>query len=78
VNEDAKWIIGLGLTVLLLLVGALWKSLHDRIEAIWNQIGRDSRSGMREVVHRTANEMSWVAPELDDLKERVQKLEDKR
>jgi hypothetical protein len=28
-------------------------------------------------VHRTANEMSWVAPELEDVKERVERLERK-
>jgi len=49
---------------------------EERFNAIWDQIGRDSKSGMREIVHRTANEMSWVVPELDEVKERVTKIED--
>ena len=28
---------------------------HERIEGLWNQIGRSSEEGMRKIVHKTAN-----------------------
>jgi hypothetical protein len=63
------------------LAAAIWRAHEkrdeERFEDLWNQVGRDSKSGMREVVHRTSNEMSWVAPELEELKERVVRLEEK-
>jgi len=64
------------------LAAVVWRAHEqrdaERFNALWDQIGRDSKSGMREIVHRTANEMSWVVPELDEVKERVTKLEDGR
>lgn len=63
------------------LAGVIWRAHErrdqERFDAIWDQLGRDSEHGMRKIVHRTANEMSWVAPELEDLKERVDRLERK-
>jgi hypothetical protein len=63
------------------LAGAVWRAHErrdqERFDDIWNQLGRDSEHGMRKTVHRTANEMSWVSPELEDLKERVERLERK-
>lgn len=63
------------------LAGVIWRAHEkrdqERFDAIWDQIGRNSKSGMREIVHGTANKMSWVAPELEDLKERVDRLEQK-
>jgi hypothetical protein len=46
---------------------------HDkeRIESIWDQIGRDSKSGMREIVHKCANALNRVR----DLERRVNRLE---
>lgn len=68
--------------VIVSLAGVIWRAHErrdeERFAAIWDQIGRNSKSGMREVVHRTANEMSWVSPDVKELSERVTKLEDDR
>jgi hypothetical protein len=76
-----EWLLQtLVLAGLIGLAAAIWRAHEkrdeERFNALWDQIGRDSKSGMREVVHRTANEMSWVEPEVDDLKARVERLED--
>lgn len=57
---------GIVLAVVVPLVGALWHLLKEKIEehkdtcdkdiaAIWDQIGRDSGSGMRRKVHQSVD-----------------------
>jgi len=75
-----EWLLPILIGVVIVgLAGLIWRAHEKRDEErftdLWNQIGRDSKSGMREVVHKTANQMSWVAPELEDLKERLERLE---
>lgn len=77
-----EWLLPVLVGVVIVgLAAAVWRAherrIQERFDDIWNQIGRDSEHGMRKIVHRTANEMSWVVPELDDLKERVERLERK-
>lgn len=59
-----EWLYGLLGAAFLALVGAVWKLMNDKmkehrdecqkdISAIWNQIGRDSGSGMRYKVHNS-------------------------
>ena len=68
------WALIIGAVVLGLL-GTVWRmhETHDRerIESIWDQIGRDSKSGMREIVHKCANAIGRVR----DLERRVNRLE---
>lgn len=78
-----EWLLPILVGVVIVgLAAVVWRAHEkrdeERFNAIWDQIGRDSKSGMREVVHRTSNQMSWVAPELDDLKERFDKWESNR
>lgn len=60
------------------LAASIWRAHEKRDEErfndVWNQIGRDSNSGMRKKVHDTPS----LALKLDDLKERVERLEDER
>ncbi len=56
--------IGIGATVVLALIGVVWSLLNEKIRTfkeeceerdsrIWDQIGRDSDSGMRKAVHNS-------------------------
>lgn len=68
-----------------ILSGVIWKQLNDKItahkehcdeeiEKLWNQIGRDSSSGMRKLVHNSVPMGAHVS-----LETRVHMLEtDKR
>lgn len=60
-------IVGLGATI--------WRAHErrddERFSSIWDQIGRDSKSGMREIVHKCANAFSRVR----DLERRMDRLE---
>lgn len=80
-SEDAKWILGIGLPVITLLVGALWKLLRDQIDSqgktIWDQIGRSPKEGMRERVHATAGESHGHGLEIRELQRRVEALDRK-
>ena len=64
---------------LLGLLAYAWRTheLHDRErnEHIWDQIGRDSHSGMRQRVHHTANVADASVKEIDELRRRVEQLE---
>lgn len=57
------------------LIGVIWRTHenHDRerISQIWDQIGRDSKSGMREIVHKCANALMRMR----DIERRVGRLE---
>lgn len=61
--------------VILSLVAYIWHKHEDhdreRISQIWDQIGRDSKSGMREIVHKCANAFM----RLRDVERRVDRLE---
>jgi hypothetical protein len=68
------WALAIG-AVVLGLVTTVWRmhETHDkeRNEHIWDQIGRDSRSGMREILHKCANALT----RLRDVERRVGRLE---
>lgn len=75
------WSIVVGIVVMG-LVAALRASdqrrLDEKISAILDQVGRDSQSGMRKVIHDTANSVSsgMLAIKLIELMdERVKRLE---
>lgn len=75
-----EWLVQVLVVVGVLgLVGYIWRTHeeHDkeRNEDIWKQIGRDSESGMRKVVHRSANEIVGINGDLDDLMRRVERIE---
>lgn len=57
------------------LIATVWRmhETHDRerIAAIWDQIGRSGKEGMREIVHKCANAMM----RLRDVERRVGRLE---
>jgi hypothetical protein len=66
-----EWLYGLVGVAFLGLVGLVWSLLNDKIKEhkdhcdeevkrLWDQIGRDSNSGMRHKVHNSAP-MSSVA-----------------
>lgn len=63
------------------LVVAIWKAheQHDerRDKAIWDQIGRDSQSGMRHTVHQSANMIQNHESEIDGMKRVIEKIERK-
>jgi hypothetical protein len=65
-------------TSLLTLIAAIWRAHEKRDEErftdVWNQIGRDGNSGMRKNVH----DVPGIALTVDDLRERVARLEDER
>lgn len=61
------WVaLGIFVTIVLALLGVIWTllndrindratSLDDRIEALWDQVGRSSEEGMRKTVHKSSN-----------------------
>jgi hypothetical protein len=67
--------------VILALVGVIWRTheLHDRErnEHIWDQVGRDSRSGMRGAVHDTASIVHGHGLEIGEVQRRLELLERK-
>jgi hypothetical protein len=66
-------------TVILGLVAYVWRmhENHDqeRIRIIWDQIGRDSESGMRRVVHDTHNKVSLNHDAIERAEDRLDRLE---
>lgn len=80
-SDDAKWILAIGLPVIGTLAGLIWKLLSNRIDsfekAIWDQVGRSSKEGMRVVVHDSANMVSQVTPTLGEHSRRLDRLESK-
>lgn len=73
-----EWLLPILIGVVIVaLAGKVWqaheKRDQERFDAIWDQLGRDSNSGMRKKVHDTPG----LALKLDDLKERVERLEDR-
>lgn len=74
-----EWLLPILVGVVIVsLAAAVWRAHEkrdeERFHAIWDQIGRDSNSGMRKAVHDTPG----LALMLDDVKERVARLEDER
>lgn len=53
------------------LIALVWRLLNEKIGALWQQIGRDSNSGMRIHVHDIAN----VKTQNIALHERIVRLE---
>lgn len=75
-----EWLIPVGIGVIVAgLAGVIWNQLQQRInnevKAIWDQIGRDSESGMRKTVHRSANEITRYSGEIEDQDRRLERLE---
>jgi heme A synthase len=68
------WALVVGVVVIG-LVAYIWRTHEERdrerSEHIWDQIGRDSKSGMREIVHKCANALT----RLRDVERRVGRLE---
>lgn len=60
------------------LVGVIWRTheLHDRerIEAIWDQLGRSSKQGMREIVHEDNRKISEALAGQESMKEDIDRL----
>ena len=76
--------VGIGVAIFVTLVGIIWKMLNDKIAShksdcdkeiakIWDQIGRDSSSGMRAKVHNSTSMGSHF-----ELERRVHALEIKQ
>lgn len=69
------WLYATIAGVIIALIGVIWKMLNDKIErydkALWNQVGRDSFSGMRKMVH----EESGTARAFMEVDKRVDRLE---
>lgn len=61
------------------LVAYIWRAHEDRDRErnhdLWQQIGRSSKEGMREVVHRSANRLSEVSLTSRDHERRIQRIE---
>lgn len=68
-------LLGAGFT----LFAFIWRTHenHDkeRDDRIWDQVGRDSESGMRRTVHATANLCTGYHGEIMDMKGRLERLE---
>jgi hypothetical protein len=74
-SDDAKWVLGLGIPIVLTLGGIIWKLVNSRIESLWDQVGRSSEEGMRKTVHRTANKVTANTGEIDEHGRRLVLLE---
>lgn len=59
--------------ILLAMIAVIWRLLNDRIDAIWNQLGRSSQEGMRKTLHDTANETQRI----EALDIRIRRFEDR-
>lgn len=75
-----EWLWGVLIGVIVVgLIGVIWhaheRHNQERINAIWDQIGRDSESGMRRTVHASASEVLGNRGEIREIKERLDKLE---
>ncbi len=77
-----EWLYGLLGVAFLGLIGLVWNLLNEKIRAhkadcdkeiahLWDQVGRDSYSGMRKSVH----ELNGVPEAFMELDKRVDKLE---
>jgi hypothetical protein len=56
---------------------ALGKSIDERFDALWNQIGRDSQSGMRGDVHKIGSlqqTLEWFDKRITKLENGVRQL----
>lgn len=75
-----EWLYSLLVGIVIVgLVGWIWKAHaerdNERNSDIWDQIGRDSYSGMRRAVHNSANNVIKIMGRLDRHKERIEALE---
>ncbi len=53
------------------LIGAVWKLLNDKIDALWDQVGRSSEDGMRKNLHGLRNDMTHFT----GIESRVERIE---
>jgi hypothetical protein len=86
-----EWVLPLASILILIftaLVGVIWKLLNDRIdaikrmlleriEALWDQIGRDSHSGMRKTTHDAHSLATQHVSLIGAIVERVKRLEER-
>lgn len=72
------WALVIG-TLVVGLVAYIWRSHenrdHERNEDLWRQIGRDSKEGMRAIVHESANRLSEVTLTSRDHERRIERIE---
>ena len=66
-----QWLLPILVGIAIALVGVIWKLLNDKIDALWNQVGRSSKEGMRLDLHSVRNEMSRQL----GIESRVERLE---
>lgn len=75
--------------LLMLMIGIVWRQFNQRVERleasrvdeinreigrIWDQIGRDSDSGMRKLVHTSGNKLTWIEPVVKELEVEIDRL----
>lgn len=76
-----EWIPGAIIVALMALAGLVWRAHEkrddERNDALWDQVGRDSESGMRRTVHASANLCQGHEGEIRDLKEQVARLQNR-
>jgi hypothetical protein len=79
--EQAIALLGVSFGLLVLLVALVWRTHEnhdkDRDKAIWDQVGRDSQSGMRRTVHQSANMIQNHEGEIASIKRDVEKIDRK-
>lgn len=53
------------------LIGLVWKMLNEKIDALWDQVGRSSDDGMRKNLHGLRNDMTHFT----GIESRVERIE---
>jgi hypothetical protein len=61
------------------LAGLIWRAHEKRDEErfndVWNQIGRNSESGMRKTVHKSANACDYLLKRDAEIERRLERVE---
>lgn len=75
-----EWLWALVVGVIVMgLVAYIWRVHEDRdrerYDDLWRQIGRTSKEGMREIVHKSANALSQVSLTSRDHERRIKRIE---
>lgn len=68
-------LVGAGFTLLALIWRTHENHDKERDEHIWDQVGRDSESGMRKTVHASANECMGNRGNITELGKRIDRIE---
>lgn len=72
------WSIAVGVVVVGLL-GVVWRAHEtrdeERNERLWDQVGRDSESGMRKITHLCANEITAQKGDIREAGKRLDRIE---